>query len=285
MITQSSAAALVDAQTPSGAFRSFVQRPTLCIPDENAFATALVMEALSSWPGSSVQKVRAAAIAFLLRCQRPGRPGAFAFYPADAHPDWFPGTLPADADDTALATLVLHRQGFWSIADLRRVASDVLLPYRVRRAGCPTWLRPGGFPTWLDAARRCNPIDICVNLNVATLLHVSERHQSECDRIIDMIGEALLWAGNCTKRQATLSPFYRNTKEMEVAIARAVNAGVRGAERLRAVAPICPLSAVVCSQCSICCSVDGEVSWYCPVLWRVRLGLASSCQQVVVACL
>lgn len=91
------------SQGESGAFPAIAHPPSGPVPDENAFVTALVVNLLSRVaPDPKVEKVRQRGLDFLLRCERPDRPGAFSFYPSYGHPPWIGEVLPADADDTAL---------------------------------------------------------------------------------------------------------------------------------------------------------------------------------------
>ncbi|MGH8685034.1 MAG: hypothetical protein ACREUM_06735, partial [Nitrosospira sp.] len=199
------------------------------VPDENAFVTALVINLLDGVATDpEIEKARQRGLDFLLRCERPDRLGAFSFYPAYAHPAWIGEVLPADADDTALCTLALFHGGRWRRSALRRAVQEVLGRHRLEKSppGAP-WFRAGVYPTWLDAGKLHNPIDVCVNLNVAVLIEeagADSRHGH--GGIMEMAAAALDWAGNCPERARIIAPYYPHPAEMGYALERAVVAGV-----------------------------------------------------------
>lgn len=262
------------SQGESGAFPAIAHPPSGSVPDENAFVTALIVNLLGEVAADpEIAEARQRGLDFLLRCERPGRPGAFSFYPAYAHPAWIGEFLPVDADDTALSALALFRAGRWRRSALRREVREVLGRHRVeeRPHGAP-WFRAGVYPTWLDAGRLHNPIDVCVNLNVAVLIQesgVGSRHGH--GGILEMVGAALDWVGDSPERARAITPYYPHPAELGHALERAVAAGVRGAggllKRLRAQAwSRCedPVSAPICS------SLGAGVVWTSPVLQAVR---------------
>lgn len=265
---------VLTSQGESGAFPAIAHSPTGHVPDENAFVTALVVNLLDDAVlDPEIEKARQRALDFLLRCQRPDRPGAFSFYPAYAHPVWIGEVLPADADDTALCSLALFHGGRWRRSELRRVVQEVLGRHRLeKRPSGGAWFRAGVYPTWLDTGKLRNSIDVCVNLNIAVLIEeagVGSKHGHE--GIMEMVGAALNWAGSCPERARTITPYYPHPVEMGHALKRAAAAGIRGAEdllkRFRAQAwSRCedPVSAPVCS------SLGGGVQWTSPILQAVR---------------
>lgn len=265
--------AILAAQRPSGAFASVAHPPCGPRPDENAFVTALVLIHLCALP--PFPKVAAAierASDFLLQCQHPRRPGAFCFYPPAATPDWLGTGLGPDADDTALAALALYRAGRWQRNALRRVVQKVLAPYLIgRRPPGPPWFRAGVYPTWLDAGRLRNPIDVCVNLNVATLLHEAGCHGSPAQAaMIDMAGAALDWAGDSPERARQLVPYYPDPAELRFALERAASAGVPGAAPLLARAGEHAWSSSANADAPVCGGCGGLTVWTSPCLQAIR---------------
>lgn len=262
------------SQGESGAFPSIAHPPSGPVPDENAFVTALVVNLLSRValdPG--VENARQRGLDFLLRCERPDRPGAFSFYPAYAHPAWIGEVLPADADDTALCSLALFYGGRWRRSMLHRQVREILGRHRLEKqpSGAP-WFRAGVYPTWLDAGKLHNPIDVCVNLNIAALIEeagVDSRHGH--GGIMEMADAALDWAGNCPERVRTIMPYYPHPAEMGHALERAAMAGVQGAESL-----LKRFRSQARSRCEdpatmpVCASPGGGIIWTSPVLQNVR---------------
>jgi hypothetical protein len=181
--------------------------------------------------------------------------------------------LPPDADDTALSSLALFHAGRWRRSDLRRAIEEILGRYRVEKQprGAP-WFRAGVYPTWLDAGRLHNPIDVCVNLNVAVLIEeagVGLRHGH--DGILEMAGAALDWVGDSAERARAITPYYPHPAELRHALQRAVQAGIQSADGL-----LKRCAAQTWSHCAdpmtapICTSFGAGVIWTSPVLQAVR---------------
>jgi hypothetical protein len=265
---------ILTSQADSGAFRSIVHLPGGPVPDENAFVTALVVSLLRDMEADpQIADARQRGLDFLLRCERPDRPGAFSFYPATEHPAWMGEILPPDADDTALSSLTLFQAGRWPRSALRRAVEEILGRYRVeeRPRGAP-WFRAGVYPTWLDAGRLHNPIDVCTNVNVAMLIEesgVGSRHGH--GGILEMAEAALDWVGNSAERTRAITPYYPHPAELRHALQRAVHAGIRSADGL-----LKRCSAQAWSLCDeamsapICSSLGAGVIWTSPVLQAVR---------------
>lgn len=267
-------ALILAAQGESGAFPAIAHPPDGPVPDENAFVTALVVDLLMNLASNpEVAHAIERGLDFLLRCERPGRPGAFSFYPPHAHPTWIGEALPADADDTALISLAHFRAGRWQRSDLRRQVRHVLGRYRVERqpAGAP-WFRSGVYPTWLDASRLPNPIDVCVNLNIAVLIAESKAGPPHGHGgIMEMVAAALDWVGDSPERAMAIMPYYPHPAELGYALERAAAAGIREAasllERFRAQTwgrSEDPVNTPICS------SLGTRVVWTSPVLKAVR---------------
>lgn len=274
MTSESLRSLVLASQGKSGAFPAIAHSPTGPVRDENAFVTALVVNLLCDLaPDPGIEKARQRGLDFLLRCERPDRPGAFSFYPAYAHPVWIGEVLPADADDTALCSLALFYGGRWRRSALRRVVQEVLGRHRLEK--CPSgapWFRAGIYPTWLDTGNLRNSIDVCVNLNVAVLIEeagVGSKHGH--GGIVEMAGAALDWAGNCPERARAITPYYPHPAEIRHALGRTAAAGVKGAEEL-----LKRFRAKAWSRCKypvstpVCSSPGGGVVWTSPVLHAIR---------------
>jgi hypothetical protein len=272
VIPESLRSMLLACETRSGAFASFAHLPDGPVADDNAFATVLVLDLLAGVDhDAEISRLRRRAAGFLLRCRRTS--GGFGFYPADAHPGWIRESLPADADDTALVAVALFRAGVWRRDDLEREVRVTLGRYRLQRQphGAP-WFRAGVYPTWLDAARIRNPIDVCVNLNVAVLIQESGVGPDHgCGEILDMVDAALDWAGASTELARAITPYYPHPAELGHALGRAVKAGVSGADGLlaRYLAQAWSRREDAASA-PICSSAGAGVVWTSPVLQAVR---------------
>jgi hypothetical protein len=260
-------------QAPSGAFISIVELRSGPVRDENAFVTALVLELIAtSEPLPGLADARERALDFLERCERAPPWGGFAFYPADAQPRWLREPLPADVDDTALCSLALYRGGRWPQSRLRHQVLAVLDRYRLEQkpAGAE-WFQTGVYPTWLNAKRLRNPIDVCANVNVATLLQASGLGESRSRGIVHMVEAALDWVADRRERMQAIMPYYSHPAELGHALRRAVSAGVSGAEDL-----LTRFGAQGWWQGSedrtapVCCSLGARVVWSSPVLQAAR---------------
>src|SRR6266705_5481361 len=101
--------AVLDGQSPSGAFTSTIADGEMQTPDENSFTTARVIDALGGL--AAHPRLRAAAqraLSFLASCEAPELPGTYRFWPDARRPAHVP-RYPPDADDTALVSLALLR--------------------------------------------------------------------------------------------------------------------------------------------------------------------------------
>lgn len=261
------------SQAASGAFTASVQLATGRVTDENAFITALVLDLLGTGELSrELAGVRSRALDFLQRCERPAPGGGFAFYPAGAQPGWIREPLPADVDDTALCSLALYHGGRWSQSRLRDQVLGVLDRYRLaEKPHGAEWFQSGVYPTWLDAKRLCNPIDVCANVNVATLIELSGLGESHSRGIVRMVEVALDGVIEGRESMQTIMPYYCHPAELGHALQRAARARVSGAGALLARFgaqgwwqggddPATP----------ICCSLGARVVWSSSVLSAAR---------------
>lgn len=225
---------LLRTQRPSGAFPSTVTLRNGPRPDENAFVTALVtLELLELRAAPRVRAACDRALDFLLSCEVAGRPGAFCFYPRSADLAWLGERLPPDVDDTALTTLALYRGGLRRLPFVRHVLATVLSSQRLRQVSsrAPSWLRPGVYSTWLSCRRRVNPVDLCVNLNVVTLIvDAGLQAAHPYAPIVAMVEEGIALAEADTSVWPQILPYYPHPGELVLALRRAVAAGAKELE-------------------------------------------------------
>src|SRR4029450_7657295 len=117
-----------------------------------------------------------------------------------------------------------------------RTACRVLVPHRVEgvnRCGRPPWVAPGSFLTWLapapaspGAPRVANPVDCCVNANVAALLaFLDATHLPGYDAAVATVRQGLEWAGEDPVRRSALTPFYPDPRSLAEALGHAVESG------------------------------------------------------------
>jgi hypothetical protein len=270
------------SQAPSGAFPSLVGLPVGRIRDDNGFVTALVLSELEALSGdAAVATALGRGLDFLARCEAPSRPGAFSFYPLDAHPRWIGVLLAPDADDTALFSLALQQGGRRPPAFLAHVADQVLAPHRLLdgSARAEPWHRPGAQLTWLTGQtprNAPNTIDCCVNVNVLALLwHAGPPFTARAAALVDMVAHALEWAGDSQERARRIVPYYPHPIELLHAVRRAVRGGVRDLEPHLARIAEAPWARIDHDELfpdgrPICSSIDGRVVWTSPVLQAAR---------------
>lgn len=265
---------ILAAQDERGAFASFVASAGREIADRNGFITALVVRTLGHGQvPHRLHHARQCALDYLERCERRGAPGTFGFWPEEDRPSWAPD-LPADADDTAVIALELHRAGRRPLDWLRRVALTVLLPFRVAAPEIetePAWIRPGVFRTWL-AHRLPNPVDCVVNVNVMALLaSAGLAHIAAYGAALAMMDAALDWTGGAPARLAEIAPFYAHPIELRWALTHAI---VSGASDLRPalerVTAWAPSELPHDPDRPVCCSAYGAATWRSPVLQDMR---------------
>jgi hypothetical protein len=228
-------AALGRLQDDDGCFPSSIRhRDGRTTPDRNGFVTALVLRSLRHAPRSSDWwSLTARALTWLERCRSSSLAGAFCFWPEAARPSWA-AAVPPDADDTAVTTTELLRHGRLGRAVALRTVCRVLVPHRVEgvdRGGRPPWVAPGSFLTWLaqatpGAPHVANPVDCCVNTNVAALLaFLDATHLPGYDAAVATVRQGLEWAGEHPVRLSALTPFYPDPRSLAEALEHAVECG------------------------------------------------------------
>lgn len=269
--------AALATQAKSGAFLSTVHIEGKPLPEENAFATALVVHQLSRWAQeAAVRDAIERALDFLLRCELEGRPGHFCFYPATAYPSWMLVSLPPDSDDTALCASLLVRYGRRPEVFLRHVAEEVLSPFQLHylSEASEPWHRVGVYLTWLRAGYPDNVVDCCVNVNVLALLAQAKLTATRSfAAIVNMLDAAIDCAGPHFERARMLSPWYPHPNELVRAVERAVSVGVDALHptlaRMRST-PWGRRERRWLAHTPVCGSRDRRIVWTCDVLQELR---------------
>lgn len=205
----------------NGGFRSQVEDVT----DENCCVTALVLLELADCPAEAARR----ALDFLEQCEDPRQPGAFRFYPWSGDSPRLPiMRLDADADDTALALLALIKHGRRGADDARRALADVIEPHRAHflRGDEPPWVCTGAMRTWLIPRAAGNPVDCCVNANVAALYAAAGRTADAGFRAAcDTVAAAVRATSAAPAYLRTVAPYYLHPLELLYAVRRAVAFG------------------------------------------------------------
>lgn len=261
---------ILDSQLPSGAFPSIALVFDTNFFDENSFTTALIISILSKFnTNPQIHNACKKGIDFLLSCENPKGTGMFGFYPVNSQPKWIPEFLPPDIDDTALCSLALFYNGYWERDELKHQVEKVIKPYQLKqKTPGMEWFKAGVYPTWLDRKRMSNPIDICANINVASL--IIEAQIDSTNEIFEMVNSAFDWVRNDHTKMPLITPFYPNPIELYYSLQRAEEAGISEASKA-----IDSLKLLPCKMNSgldepICCSIGADVIWKSPVLQYTR---------------
>jgi hypothetical protein len=267
---------LLQQQTSNGAFRGYIVYRDRREEDQNGFVTALVLRALRRWPESAtLSRMRERALDFLEQCASSRWIGGFGFWPERQRPSWAQN-VPADLDDTAIINLELLLHGRRTMVEARRVIFEVLVPQlrmRTERLD-PPWVRPGVFPTWLtDNDRSGNPIDCCVNTNIIGLMaYTGLSHLPGYGEVCSMLREALSWAGTSQARLASLTPYYPESNEFQLALENAVYSGATQLQpALRAMSTLPTRSLNADGVRFLCSNAYGPPYWYSPAVHLARL--------------
>ncbi|CAB3964062.1 hypothetical protein BLA3211_02628 [Burkholderia aenigmatica] len=263
---------LIAAQRPSGAFPSSVTVGDHRYADENAFVTALVLDELARLPAGPADRAIARGLDFLERCASLTCAGAFHFYPPDRMPSWLGVDLPADADDTALALTLLARFGRRSAAQAVDALDRALHPWRLhyRPESVDPWVAQGACRTWLDRRAVPNPVDACVNANVATALtSLGCAGHAACRAARDTVLDAIAFVAENPAHRTRLTAFYPDLWELVHALRRGARRGVAGfapaaAQLAGMLAPHAGAHATVFS------STDRRWLWTAPLLQTAR---------------
>jgi len=274
---------LSKCQCPSGAFPSFALADGQKIRDENCFTTAQIVWSLLRRGGPGDQETRSRdilerALDFVESCESKTISGAYGFYPPDSENTRFTGELPPDADDTALAWIVLSEAGRRKRSDGRKLLKPLLENLRALAParGDPPWAGTGLYRTWFGTETPSNPVDICVNINILACM---EMLGFEEDPHLTLAFAGIKRAFNILELSASslrsLAPFYASPAEVEIALRRAVEVGVSELE---------PVYRLVRNQGHeaadrqagrpddrpLYCNAHGRPRWYSPALQLVR---------------
>jgi len=271
---------ILNSQLPSGAFPSIAYFSNKNVVDENSFTTALVISILSNFnTNPKVKNACKKGIDYLLSCENPKGSGMFGFYPVNSQPKWINTFLPPDTDDTALCSLALFYNGYWDRNQLKHQINQVLEPYKLKQKILGLeWFKVGAYPTWLDRKRMNNPIDICVNINAATLIKEAQITDYNTDKIFEMVNSAFDWVGNDPKKLQQITPFYPNPLELYYSLKRAEEAGLSEASKALMDMKLLPWKMSLSLDSPICCSIGNGVIWKSPILQSAR------CLKVTSAC-
>ncbi|AOJ85231.1 hypothetical protein WS87_00265 (plasmid) [Burkholderia sp. MSMB0856] len=264
--------ALLAAQAASGAFPSRVTVGDRRYTDENAFVTALVLDALSRLPAGTADRAIARGLDFIESCASATCPDAFHFYPPGRMPSWLGADLPADADDTALALTLLVHFGRRTAAQAVDALDRALHPWRLhyRPESVDPWVAQGACRTWLDRRAVPNPVDACVNANVATALTaLGGTGHAACRAARDTVLDAIAFVAANPAHRARLTAFYPDLWELVHALRRGARHGVAGfahaaAQLAGMLAPHAGAQATVFS------STDLRWLWTAPLLQTAR---------------
>jgi hypothetical protein len=272
---------LANFQAANGAFKCRVSFRHHEEADGNGFATALVLRHLRRLPDQTEEDgVQGRALDFLERCASPRLPGAFGFWPPDERPAWA-WSVPEDIDDTAIINQELAVYGRRTLSEVHRVVYEVLMPTLLPEVDPlgPPWIHPLVFPTWLGQdPHNSNPVDCCVNVNVAALMSwCGLTHLPGYREACALLDSGLDWARDNFLRLTSLTPYYPNPRELLYAMEHAVSSGAvalqSALERLRAIlAQHAPRWRAQNPhlQGALCGNAYGGPYWYCSALEAVR---------------
>jgi hypothetical protein len=220
-------AQILESQSVSGAFPSTVTHHGVTMSDENCFVTALIVYELLRLDDAAVSGAIDRALVFLESCRGPC---GFHFYPPGKEPEWMGVRLPPDADDTALLARILYETGRLTLSEVTQLADTALEPHRQHYNPDPIagWVHAGCYRTWLSHKQRPNPVDCCVNANVAALLAVIGRQESAGYRAAcATVTNGIEWAGGIDWRLTLLTPYYPHPAEFFYSIERGIDAGIK----------------------------------------------------------
>jgi hypothetical protein len=267
-------------QTSKGAFKSHIVFKGREEEDSNGCITALTLRALRrTLAPNAVPGVRGLALDFLEQCESSRWQGAFGFWPERERPRWAQ-RVPPDFDDTAIINLELLLAGRRTREETQRVVYELLVP-RLRtdvRDLDPPWIHSLVFPTWLtDDSHRANPVDCCINANVAALMAATGlTHLPGYRECFAMIAAGLEWAGNSWRRLSSLTPYYPRPRELLLALENVSYAAKEihpCSEKLRSL--LSGLQEPLQHREAVCSRVYGGVYWRSPALELAR-GFAGS---------
>jgi hypothetical protein len=276
----SSPSDLLGLQRPDGHFRARVRVGGSRREDGNATVTALTLRSLRGGGGAGdpgrradpggggprfgprIRRAVARALDALEGCEVAEPPGAFAFWPRNGKPDWFPGVLPADLDDTALASMELLRAGRRTPRVLRGAMAHLAVATRVRDlpGPRPDWIVPGAFGTWIPEDGRPAPpggiLDLVVNANLLALLQALDlRRLPGFREAVELVVRGTRWAVENPGRATLVTPWYAHPWALREAVIHAARSGVADLEepartlarapwarRPRGAAPVCRIA-------------------------------------------
>ncbi|HTE24176.1 hypothetical protein [Flavitalea sp.] len=265
------------SQQLGGGFETVIRLNNDSRKDVNSCITSLVLRELQKRPGLAPPNVINKAFDFLSSCASSSTKGAYNFYPSEhnAQNISVPSkiTVPDDADDTALITLLLLQTGRITRNSIIRDTCIVLDKYRLPAVGNrdPHWFKAGAFYTWLEAGRN-NMMDCCVNANIVALYaYAGLQHLRGHKEACRLISNAVNWCGRSATRLASIMPFYADKQELFYAVEHAVRMGAAELTPvLKKLEWANPKNEQFDADRSVCCSAYGKITWHCSLLQRLR---------------
>ncbi|MEO1625237.1 MAG: hypothetical protein AAFV25_08755 [Bacteroidota bacterium] len=282
MIELYSAASIYRQQSSFGAFPSLVTVSDGELRDENCFVTSLVLWHLlqwgTEWHTPAYEECVCKALDFVAACEDPEMEGAFRYYPYTIDSPSLDIPLHNDLDDSSLALLVLWLGGRRNKEDIRAVLPTVFERHCKHWVSekDPSWIAPGAAMTWINGRSHQNPVDACVNANVAALyaamgLRDSPLYLSATESLRCLLRH---W-GDPALRWRQVAPYYAHPLELLYAMKRAVAAGADELNEL-----VARMTSWGWAQTDrqnqwsptrpICCNDHGRPLWYAPILQKVR---------------
>lgn len=260
-------------QQSDGSFISYIRKNGKQTTDANSCITTLVLRELLKRPGLVPETNIENAIGFLNSCSSKQYPGSYNFYPT-INTSQNLLNVPDDADDTAMISLLLLKMGRLSRQTIIRQTYTRLDKFRIVPSlhFNPPWIQSGGYFTWLDNGNGVNVVDCSVNANVVALYaYANLKHLRGYDDACNMIIKAVRWAGDCSSRLASLTPFYSHPKELYYAVSHAVSMGsdvLSGT--LQDLKKIVTKNPDIDQERGIFCSAYGGITWHAPLLFQLR---------------
>lgn len=276
---------LLSMQNANGAFASMIEKAGTRIADENCFSTAQVALLLGDLrlrvgdPDRRLATAQARALDFVERCADARIPGSFAFYPNTLESSPLGVRLNPDIDDTALAWMALVRGKRRTAHQLRTFLPSVLANCTVRacRRGDPPGMSAPLLRTWMSTPGLPepdpNPVDLIANLNMLSCFVLSHTKPSSA-----WLLRLSYWLEHCDGSRSwmrTISPYYVEAVELEIALRRCVQLGCH--ELAPALTRLTRLGMETQDQLqarpetrALYCNSHGSPRWYCSAVQHAR---------------
>jgi hypothetical protein len=268
---------ILSRQTKYGAFTSVVKMKDETIAeDENMFITALVLfELLLHEKTPELVKAISRAVDFIEACETQRNTGIFTFYPDKLPSSKLHIPLYADADDSALAILILVHTGRRTREWAQSILAGVFENNRILYTNShPPWVKRGIFKTWINDDYD-NPADSCVNINILALYAYLELNHTDVYKIaLNTVKHALTSTALDPLHMRQLAPFYAHPCEVYESIKRAVYFGVNELVTELNVFQHMESHRTDDTLRPVCCNYWGQPLWFSSVLAAARLTTA-----------